>query len=150
MSDHIDAKDNEQDSRISYLESKIESYREKIYGMQIKLDTLVCGEDLDRLYSYIDKLEVKVKELDSELRGRIRKTEIWIGGAGAVIAAATTIIGFVLAADARPAHAFVEDGLVEQPCPLSLVKTSFASNDQVVVKELVNGSNDTTKSEELL
>jgi len=150
MSDHIDAKDNEQDSRISYLESKIESYREKIYGMQIKLDTLVCGEDLDRLYSYIDKLEVKVKELDSELRGRIRKTEIWIGGAGAVIAAATTIIGFVLAADARPAHAFVEDGLVEQPCPLSLVKTSFASDDQVVVKELVNGSNDTTKSEELL
>ena len=150
MSDHIDAKDNEQDSRISYLESKIESYREKIYGMQIKLDTLVCGEDLDRLYSYIDKLEVKVKELDSELRGRIRKTEIWIGGAGAVIAAATTIIGFVLAADARPAHAFVEDGLVEQPCPLSLVKTSFVSDDQVVVKELVNGSNDTTKSEELL
>ena len=150
MSESIHQKDNEQDSRLSYLESKIESYREKMMAVQQQLNNCPKGDDLDRLYSDIDKLETRVKELDSELRGRIRKTEIWIGGAGAVIAAATAIIGFVLAADARPVHAFVEDGLVEQPCPLSLVKTSFVSDDQVVVKELVNGSNDTTKSEELL
>ena len=46
-------------------------------------------------------LENKIKELDNELRGRIRKAEIWIAGAGAVIAAVTTIIGLVSALESK-------------------------------------------------
>ena len=99
MSESIHQKDNEQDSRLSYLESKIESYREKMMAVQQQLNNCPKGDDLDRLYSDIDKLETRVKELDSELRGRIRKNEMWIAGAGAVIAAATTIIGLALSAE---------------------------------------------------
>ena len=150
MPESIDAKDNEQDSRLTYLESKFGSYKERVLGMEAKLQTLVGEGDLDRLYAHIDKLEGKIKELDSEFRARIRKNEIWIAGAAAVISATITVIGIVIAADARPAHAFVEDGLMDEPCPLSLVKTSFVSDTQVIVKELKNGSDDPTKSEELL
>jgi len=101
MPERVDHKDNEQDSRISYLEAKFGSYREKMIGIQQQLDDCPKGDDLDRLYAHIDKLETRVKELDNELRGRIRKAEIWIAGAGAVIAAATTIIGLALSADSK-------------------------------------------------
>jgi len=150
MPESIDAKDNEQDSRLTYLESKFGSYKERVLGMEAKLQTLVGEGDLDRLYSHIDKLEVKIKELDSEFRARIRKNEIWIAGAAAVISATITVIGIVLAADARPAHAFVENSLIDKPCPLSLVKSSFVTDISSTVKELENGSDDATKSEELL
>ena len=99
MPERVDHKDNEQDSRIAYLEAKFGSYREKMIGIQQQLDDCPKGDDLDRLYAHIDKLETRVKELDSELRGRIRKNEMWIAGAGAVIAAATTIIGLALSAE---------------------------------------------------
>jgi len=101
MPERVDHKDNEQDSRISYLEAKFGSYREKMIGIQQQLDDCPKGDDLDRRYAHIDKLETRVKELDNELRGRIRKAEIWIAGAGAVIAAATTIIGLALSADSK-------------------------------------------------
>jgi len=101
MSESIHQKDNEQDSRLSYLESKIESYREKMMAVQQQLNNCPKGDDLDRLYSDIDKLETRVKELDSELRGRIRKNEIWIAGAGAVIASITTIAGIVISPEVK-------------------------------------------------
>jgi len=101
MSESIHQKDNEQDSRLSYLESKIESYREKMMAVQQQLNNCPKGDDLDRLYSDIDKLETRVKELDSELRGRIRKNEMWIAGAGAVIASITTIAGIVISPEAK-------------------------------------------------
>jgi len=94
-------KDNEQDSRLTYLESKFGSYKERFLGMEAKIQTLVAEDDLDRLYTHIDKLENKIKELDNELRGRIRKNEMWIAGAGAVIAAATTIIGIAVSVESQ-------------------------------------------------
>ena len=99
MPERVDHKDNEQDSRIAYLEAKFGSYREKMIGIQQQLDDCPKGDDLNRLYAHIDKLETRVKELDAGLRGRIRKNEMWIAGAGAVIASITTIAGIVISAE---------------------------------------------------
>jgi len=41
------------------------------------------------------------EQTTEELRDRVRKLEKWVWGAGAVIAAAVTLIGFVTAADAK-------------------------------------------------
>jgi heme/copper-type cytochrome/quinol oxidase subunit 2 len=41
------------------------------------------------------------EQTTGELRERVRKLEKWVWGAGAVIAAAITLIGFVTAADAK-------------------------------------------------
>ncbi len=41
------------------------------------------------------------EELAEELRLRVRKLEKWVWGAGAVITAAVTLVGFISAADAR-------------------------------------------------
>ena len=41
------------------------------------------------------------EQTTEELRDRVRKLEKWVWGAGAVITAAITLIGFVTAADAR-------------------------------------------------
>ena len=41
------------------------------------------------------------EQTTEELRERVRKLEKWVWGAGAVIAAAVTLIGFVTAADAK-------------------------------------------------
>jgi len=41
------------------------------------------------------------EQTTEELRERVRKLEKWVWGAGAVIAAAITLIGFVTAADAK-------------------------------------------------
>ena len=88
--------------------------------------------------------------LAEELRQRVRKLERWVGGAAAVISAAITVIGIAIAADARPAKAFVEDGLNEGPCPLQLIKTTYVTEVSVKNKEKNNGSNDTTQQEVLL
>ena len=119
MPESIDAKDNEQDSRLTYLESKFGSYKERVLGMEEKLQTLVGGDDLDRLYTHIDKLESKIKELDNELRGRIRKNEMWIAGAGAIIAAATTIIGIAVAVESKEMN-YGSNGPTQQEVVLQL------------------------------
>ena len=41
------------------------------------------------------------EQTTDELRERVRKLEKWVWGAGAVLAAAVTLIGFVTAADAK-------------------------------------------------
>ena len=107
MSD-LTNKDAEQDSKLAVLESKIESYRERIIALEEETkDVSVIDSTLENairriemVHSRIDKTEEKLKAIDNELRGRIRKAEIWIAGAGAVIAAATTIIGIAVSADA--------------------------------------------------
>jgi hypothetical protein len=47
MPERVDHKDNEQDSRIAYLEAKFGSYREKMIGIQQQLDDCPKGDDLD-------------------------------------------------------------------------------------------------------
>ena len=106
MSD-LTNKDAEQDSKLAVLESKIESYRERIHALEADTSNVSVIDStlenavrrIELVHERIDRIENKIKELDNELRGRIRKNEIWIAGAGAVIAAATTIIGLALSAE---------------------------------------------------
>jgi predicted RNase H-like nuclease (RuvC/YqgF family) len=106
MSD-LTNKDAEQDSKLAVLESKIESYRERIHALEADTSNVSVIDStlenavrrIELVHERIDRTENKIKELDNELRGRIRKNEIWIAGAGAVIAAATTIIGLALSAE---------------------------------------------------
>lgn len=108
MSD-LTNKDAEQDSKLAVLESRIESFRERLYGLEYKTQNIdVIESTLDNalrrielVHERIDRTETKIKELDNELRQRIRVLERWVAGAGAVIAAATTIMGLVLAADSK-------------------------------------------------
>ena len=117
MPNQIQLKDAEQDSRITYLESKFESYREKMLAIQQQLENSPKGSDLDIVYERIDKIESSIKELSE----KIRQNEIWIQRAAAVIGAAVTVIGIIVA---------------------------IAS--VVDAQEVKNGSNDATKQEILL
>jgi chromosome segregation ATPase len=108
MSD-LTNKDAEQDSKLAVLESKIESFRERIYALEAETSGVSVIDStlenairrIEMVHSRIDKTEEKLKALDNELRGRIRKAEIWIAGAGAVIAAATTIIGIAVSVESK-------------------------------------------------
>ena len=108
MSD-LTNKDAEQDSKLAVLESRIESFRERLYGLEDKtknIDVIESTLDnairrIEMVHSRIDKTEEKLKLLDDELRGRIRKAEMWIAGAGAIIAAATTIIGIAVSVESQ-------------------------------------------------
>ena len=75
-------------------------------------------------------------EMLKELRGRVRKLERWVWGAGAVISAAITIIGLAMAADAKPAHAFVENGLGgDQPCASEVIRASYSEEVSTVYND---------------
>ena len=108
MSD-LTNKDAEQDSKLAVLESKIESFRERIYALEAETSNVSVIDStlenairrIEMVHSRIDKTEEKLKAVDNELRGRIRKAEIWIAGAGAVIAAATTIIGIAVSVESQ-------------------------------------------------
>lgn len=108
MSD-LTNKDAEQDSKLAVLESKIESYRERIHALEAETSSVSVIDStlenairrIEMVHSRIDKTEEKLKAVDNELRGRIRKAEIWIAGAGAVIAAATTIIGIAVSVESQ-------------------------------------------------
>ena len=108
MSD-LTNKDAEQDSKLAVLESKIESFRERIHALEAETSGVSVIDStlenairrIEMVHSRIDKTEEKLKELDNELRGRIRKNEIWIAGAAAVISAAVTIIGIAVSVDSK-------------------------------------------------
>jgi chromosome segregation ATPase len=108
MSD-LTNKDSEQDAKLAVLESKIESFRERIHALEAETSGVSVIDStlenairrIEMVHSRIDKTEEKLKALDNELRGRIRKAEMWIAGAGAVIAAATTIIGIAVSVESQ-------------------------------------------------
>jgi len=108
MSD-LTNKDAEQDSKLAVLESKIESFRERIHALEAETSGVSVIDStlenairrIEMVHSRIDKTEEKLKELDNELRGRIRKNEIWIAGAAAVISAVVTIIGIAVSVDSK-------------------------------------------------
>ena len=108
MSD-LTNKDAEQDSKLAVLESKIESFRERIYALEAETSGVSVIDStlenairrIEMVHSRIDKTEEKLKELDNELRGRIRKNEIWIAGAAAVISAVVTIIGIAVSVESK-------------------------------------------------
>ena len=80
MSD-LTAKDSEQDKQLSVLEYQVNNLERRIELVH------------QRIGDTNDELEA--------LRLRTRKNEMWIAGAGAVIAAATFIIGIAVSADAK-------------------------------------------------
>ena len=57
--------------------------------------------DQDQLIALLTHRIEDAENMAEELRDRVRKLEKWVWGAGAVIAAAVTLIGFVTAADAK-------------------------------------------------
>jgi len=129
MSD-LTNKDAEQDSKLAVLESRIESFRERLYGLEYKTQNIdVIESTLDNalrrielVHERIDRTENKIKELDNELRQRIRVLERWVAGAGAVIAAATTIMGLVLAADSKEVN-YGRNGSPQQEVVLQLPRS---------------------------
>ena len=108
MSD-LTNKDAEQDSKLAVLESKIESFRERIHALEAETSGVSVIDStlenairrIEMVHSRIDKTEEKLKALDNEFRGRIRKNEIWIAGAAAVISAVVTILGIAASLESK-------------------------------------------------
>ena len=59
------------------------------------------------------------EKVSEELRDRVRKLERWVWGAGAVITAAITLIGFIAAVDAKEVE-YGRDGSTQQEVMLQL------------------------------
>ena len=126
MSD-LTNKDAEQDSKLAVLESKIESFRERIYALEAETSGVSVIDStlenairrIEMVHSRIDKTEEKLKALDNELRGRIRKNEIWIAGAAAVISAVVTIIGIAVSVESKEIN-YGSNGSTQQEVVLQL------------------------------
>ena len=131
-------KDAEQDSKLAVLESKIESYRERIIALEGETkDVSVIDSTLENairriemVHQRIDRTEEKLKQVEQ----KVLENKIWIQRASAVIGAVVTVIGIIVAIP-QDADAFTEDSLINAPCA-----TELASID--IVEEL------TIKSEE--
>jgi len=129
MSD-LTNKDAEQDSKLAVLESKIESFRERIHALEAETSGVSVIDStlenairrIEMVHSRIDKTEEKLKALDNELRGRIRKNEMWIAGAGAIIAAATTIIGIAVSVESQE-MSYGRNGSTQQEVVLQLPRS---------------------------
>ena len=122
-------KDAEQDTKLAVLESTVDNSVRRIEMVHKRVDG--TNETLE------------------ELRQRVRKLEMWVAGAAAVVSAAITIIGIAIAADAKPSHAFTDNSLTGSPCATALAN-SFVT--EVTVKPIgeINGSSDTTQQEVML
>ena len=57
--------------------------------------------DQDQLIALLTHRIEDAERMAEELRDRVRKLERWVWGAGAVITAAITLIGFIAAVDAK-------------------------------------------------
>jgi len=129
MSD-LTNKDAEQDSKLAVLESKIESFRERIYALEAETSGVSVIDStlenairrIEMVHSRIDKTEEKLKALDNELRGRIRKNEIWIAGAAAVISAVVTIIGIAVSVESKEIN-YGSNGSTQQEVLLQLSRS---------------------------
>ena len=80
MSD-LTNKDAEQDTKIAVIDSTLDNSIRRIEMVHKRVDD--TNDEIEKL------------------RERVRKLEKWVWGAGAVITAAVTLIGFVTAADAK-------------------------------------------------
>ena len=117
MSD-LTNKDAEQDTKIAVIDSTLENSLRRIEMVHQRIDRTM--EDLD------------------ELRQRVRKLEMWVAGAAAVISAAITVIGIAIAAEAKPANAFTEDSLLGEPCPTELASRNLVTEVSVKPSEEQN------------
>ena len=100
MSD-LTNKDSEQDAKLAVLQSKIESYRERIIALEEETKDVSVIEStlenairrIEMVHNRIDKTEEKIKEI----RQQSIDNKIWIQRASAVIGAAVTLIGIIVA-----------------------------------------------------
>ena len=91
------------------------------------------------------------EKMMEELRDRVRKLEKWVWGAAAVITAAITLIGFAVAVEAKEGDTL--GIMLEEMRRYEREKTQTDPNvllDNALRSGTSNGSNDATKSEELL
>ena len=124
MSD-LTNKDAEQDTKIAVMSSTLDNSIRRIEMVHQRIDG--ANEEVEKL------------------RQRVRKLEMWVAGAAAITSAAITVIGIAIAADARPANAFVENGLTGGPCATHELSSIIVEEVSIKPKEKINGSNDTTK-----
>ena len=151
MSD-LTNKDSEQDAKLAVLESKVESYRERIIALEEETkDVSVIDSTLENairriemVHQRIDRTEEKLKQVEQ----KVLDNKIWIQRASAVIGAAVTIIGLI-AAMPQDADAFTEDSLLGEPCATALAN-SFVTEVTIKPQGEINGRNDTTQQEVLL
>ena len=111
MSD-LTNKDAEQDSKLAVLESKIESYRERIIALETETSNVSVIDStlenairrIEMVHQRIDRTEEKLKQVEQ----KVLENKIWIQRASAVIGAAVTIIGLIAAmpsdSDAREVY----------------------------------------------
>ena len=100
MSD-LTNKDSEQDAKLAVLESKIESYRERIIALEEETkDVSVIDSTLENairriemVHQRIDRTEEKLKQVEQ----KVLENKIWIQRASAVIGAVVTLIGIIVA-----------------------------------------------------
>jgi len=98
MSD-LTNKDAEQDTKIAVIDSTLENSLRRIEMVHQRIDR--TNEDLEKLTD------------------RIRVLERWVAGAGAVIAAATFVIGLAVSADSKEID-YGRDGSPQQEVMLQL------------------------------
>ena len=134
MSD-LTNKDSEQDAKLAVLESKIESYRERIIALEEETkDVSVIDSTLENairriemVHQRIDRTEEKLKQVEQ----KVLENKIWIQRASAVIGAVVTVIGIIVAMP-QDADAFTEDGLLGEPCPTELASRNLV--EEVSIK----------------
>jgi hypothetical protein len=91
MSD-LTNKDAEQDSKLAVLESRVESFRERVISLEERMKEVPQMSELDSFVSRIEKQ-------NDDLKNRVRQLERWVWGAAAVIAVGAFVIG--IAANAQ-------------------------------------------------
>ena len=101
MSD-LTNKDAEQDTKIAVIDSSLENSLRRIVMVHQRVDR--TNEDIEKLTD------------------RIRVLERWVAGAGAVIAAATFIIGIAVSADSKEID-YGRDGSTQSEVMLQLPRS---------------------------
>ena len=109
MSD-LTNKDAEQDTKIAVMDSTLENAIRRI----------------EMVHQRIDRTEEQIKELKQQ----VIDNKIWIQRASAVIGAAITIIGIIIALP-QDADAFTEDSLLDEPCATEVALSSVVTEVSV-------------------
>ena len=78
--------------------------------------------DQDQLIALLTHRIEDAEKMAEELRDRVRNLERWVWRAGAVITAAVTLVGIIVAIP-DDAEAFTEDSLSGAPCATELASS---------------------------
>ena len=78
--------------------------------------------DQDQLIALLTHRIEDAEKMAEELRDRVRNLERWVWRAGAVITAAVTLVGIIVAIP-DDAEAFTEDSLSGAPCATQLASS---------------------------